>query len=178
MKPLPAPSLPTALAVASRVLRLLIPANLIIGALILALLIAGLIDERGVFNALGIDPSPRNAGMILGGRGIMVIGIASVACVHRILTLLDGIVETVRIGDPFAAVNAARLNRIAWAVLGLEVLRSVNAVIASVSATPESQFDIGWSLNFTRWITVLLLFVLARVFEHGTRMRDDLAGTV
>jgi hypothetical protein len=30
----------------------------------------------------------------------------------------------------------------------------------------------------TRWLAVLLLFVLARVFEQGTRMREDLAGTV
>jgi hypothetical protein len=32
--------------------------------------------------------------------------------------------------------------------------------------------------NFTRWLGVLLLFVLARVFEQGARMRDELEGTV
>jgi hypothetical protein len=30
----------------------------------------------------------------------------------------------------------------------------------------------------TGWLAVLLLFVLARVFDYGTRMRDDLEGTV
>ena len=30
----------------------------------------------------------------------------------------------------------------------------------------------------TGWLAVLLLFVLARVFNHGTRIRDDLEGTV
>ena len=37
---------------------------------------------------------------------------------------------------------------------------------------------IDWSFSFTPWVAVLLLFVLARVFEHGARMRADLEGTV
>ena len=28
------------------------------------------------------------------------------------------------------------------------------------------------------WLAVLLLFVLARVFDHGARMREELEGTV
>jgi hypothetical protein len=28
------------------------------------------------------------------------------------------------------------------------------------------------------WLAVLLTFVLAAVFAHGTRLRDDLEGTV
>jgi hypothetical protein len=30
----------------------------------------------------------------------------------------------------------------------------------------------------TRWLAVLMLVVLARVFEQGARMREDLEGTV
>jgi hypothetical protein len=36
----------------------------------------------------------------------------------------------------------------------------------------------GWSFNITGWIAVLLLFVLARVFEQGAAMREDIEGTV
>jgi hypothetical protein len=36
----------------------------------------------------------------------------------------------------------------------------------------------NWTFSVTRWIAVLLLFVLARVFEQGARMREDLEGTV
>ena len=44
---------------------------------------------------------------------------------------------------------------------------------------PQSQpLDLDWSFSVTGWLAVLLLFVLARVFDHGTRMRDDLEGTV
>ena len=36
----------------------------------------------------------------------------------------------------------------------------------------------GASLVFAPWLAVLLLFVLARVFDQGARMRADLDGTV
>jgi hypothetical protein len=38
--------------------------------------------------------------------------------------------------------------------------------------------DIGSKFSVTPWLTILLLFVLARVFDQGARMRDELAGTV
>ena len=38
--------------------------------------------------------------------------------------------------------------------------------------------DLDWNFSLTRWLAVLLLFVLSRVFEQGARMRDDLEGTV
>jgi hypothetical protein len=98
--------------------------------------------------------------------------------VHWILSRLLAMVHTVRIGDPFVAENAERLKEIAWAVLGLEVLHAGIAAIAGSVSTPAIPLDIRWSFNLTRWLTVLLLFVLARVFEQGTVMREDLEGTV
>ena len=41
---------------------------------------------------------------------------------------------------------------------------------------PALDLDLGFSV--TPWLAVLLLFVLARVFAEGTRMRSDLDGTV
>lgn len=178
IKTVAAPALPSALAIARATLQVLIPLNLIIGALILALLIASLLDAQTVFNALGAWPSSGDHPMTGGMRAIMLVGIAAVACTHRILDPLREIVDTVRDGDPFAGANARRLQGIAWAVLGLELLRATNAIIAGTISTPATPIDIGWGLNFTRWLTVLLLFVLARVFAHGTHLRDDLEGTV
>jgi hypothetical protein len=59
-------------------------------------------------------------------------------------------------------------------VLVLEVLRMI--VIAITSAVWEPG-RLG-SFSFAPWLAVLLLFVLARVFAEGTRMRGDLEGTV
>jgi hypothetical protein len=148
------------------------------GALILALLVASLVAETWVMTALGVRPTSDNGSLILGARAIMVIGIAAVPLTHVVLSRLLAIVETVRAGDPFVAENAVRLQRIAWSVVGLESLHVAVVWIATSVSTDSTPIDIAWRFNVARWITVLLLFVLARVFEHGTRMRDDLEGTV
>lgn len=164
-----------ALAVSRKVLRLVIKLNLLMGIAILALLIASLVAEGQVMRALGAKPS---SVLYLGMRLIMVIGILSVPLVHIVLTRLLEIVETVGLGDPFVTENAERLETIAWVVLGLELLHfGVGAIAASVSSTAHP-LDIGWNFSVTRWLVVLLLFVLARVFRQGARMREDLQGTV
>ena len=169
---------PAALALSRKVLRGLIVLNGIAGALILLLLVASLMAPEMVFSALGVRPVPASEVMRLGMRLVMVIGIASVPLTYIVLTRLLAIVDTVREGDPFVAVNAARLQTIAWSVLGLELLHLVVGIIAASVSTDEQPLDLDWSFSVTRWLAVLLLFVLARVFEHGARMRADLEGTV
>lgn len=166
---------PSALSASRMVVRALILANLVFGGLVLALLVASLIAEDWVFRALGVRPDG-SATVIFWGRIVMVIGIGSVPFTYIVLTRLLAIVETVRLGDPFVAGNAARLKTMAWALLGLELLHlAVGAVAVALSNT---QMDLDWSFSVTRWLAVLLLFVLAQVFDDGARMRDDLKGTV
>ena len=100
---------PDTLALSSRVLRVLTKLNLLMGALIMALLIASLVAEGPVMRALGVRPPLFNSMLFLGMRLIMVIGICAVPVVHFVLTRLLMIVETVSIGNPFVAANAARL---------------------------------------------------------------------
>jgi hypothetical protein len=171
-------SYPDALALSRRVLRVLIKLNLLMGFLILALLIASLVAEEAVMRALGAKPASGDSTLFLGMRLIMVIGIAAVPLAHVVLTRLLEIVETVRLGDPFVSENAARLETIAWMVLGLELLHFAIGGIASSVSTKAEPLDIDWNFSVTRWLAILLCFVLARVFEHGTRMREDLEGTV
>jgi hypothetical protein len=54
----------------------------------------------------------------------------------------------------------------------------VIGVIAARTRSAVQELDINWSFSITPWLAVLLLFVLARVFEHGARMRAELEGTV
>jgi hypothetical protein len=148
------------------------------GALIMALLIASLVADTFVMRALGVPPALSGPMLFIGMRLIMVIGICAVPIVHFILTRLRMIVETVSTGNPFVAANAARLQAIAWALLALELTHyAVGAVAASISSA-GLPLDITWGFSLTRWLAVLLLFVLARVFEEGARMREDLEGTV
>lgn len=168
---------PTALSASRMALRALILANLVFGGLVLALFIASLIAEDWVWTALGVRPSGSNATLFLWGRVVMVIGIGSVPFTYIVLTRLLAIVDTVRLGDPFVAGNAARLKTMAWALLGLELLHLVVVAVA-VGPLSNTQLHLDWSFSVTRWLAVLLLFVLAQVFDDGARMRDDLKGTV
>ena len=168
---------PAALSASRMALRVLILGNLLFGGLVLALLIASVIAENWVFTALGVRLDGSDASLILWMRTVMVIGIGSVPFTHVVLTRLLAIVETVRLGDPFVADNAARLKTMAWAVLSLELLHlALGALVFGPLA--NSQLHLDWSFSVIPWLAVLLLFVLAQVFDDGTRMRDDLKGTV
>jgi hypothetical protein len=171
-------SAPAALSLTRQVIRLLILVNLLWGVAILSLLVATLIAPGPVLDALGAHAAPGNVQRVLGMRTIMVLGIASVPLIHAALRWLRAMVETVRLGDPFVQENAVRLARIAWVVLGLELLHlAVGAVVAAASSR-TAPLHIGWSVSPTPWLAVLLLFVLARVFERGAAMREELQGTV
>lgn len=171
-------SYPDPLALSRSVLRVLIALNLLLGALILALLVASLIDEPAVMGALGVRPPQGHATLFAGMRLIAVIGICAVPVAHFVLTRLQAIVDTVTAGNPFVLANAARLQGIAWATLGLELMHLVVGTIAARVSTAATPLDISWGFSLTRWLAVLMLFVLARVFEQGARMREELDGTV
>ncbi len=171
-------SYPDPLALSRRVLRALIKLNLLMGALILALLIASLISEAPVMGALGARPPQGNSMLFVGMRLIMVIGLGAVPVAHFVLTRLLTIVETVSVGNPFVVANAARLQGIAWAMLGLELMRFTVGIVAATVSTATAPLNISWGFSLTRWLAVLMLFVLARVFEQGARMREELEGTV
>jgi hypothetical protein len=98
--------------------------------------------------------------------------------VNIVLTRLLAIVDTVSAGNAFVPENAERLQTIAWSALLLEILHLVVGAIAKGVSSPNHPLDINWSFSFTPWLAVLLLFVVARVFEEGARMREDLEGTV
>jgi hypothetical protein len=161
-----------------RVLRGLIILNWIAGVLILALLVASVVAEEAVMGALGAGPAVGNAERIAGMRQIAVLGIVAVVVAHVVLSRLLGIVGTVRDGDPFVSENAARLRTIAWSIFGLEVVHVLVGVAAALADSETAPLDVDWDFSLSRWLTVLLLFVLAQVFEHGSQMREDLEGTV
>ena len=167
-----------ALAVSRRILKILVVLNYAMGAGIACLLVASLVAPGFTMAALGLPIAAGSSGLVLQARLIMVIGILAVALSAVVLRYLLAIVDTVRRGDPFVSENAARLEGIAWSILGLEVLHMIIGIVVSGAIISGRPINIGWSLWDTRWLSIPLLFVLAKVFAHGARMRDDLAGTV
>ena len=168
----------TALPMAFVVLRILIVLNWIYGAAILGLVIFANSNPAWFMKAIdvpeGLDPKP----IMIGLTAIATLGVLAVPLNHLILTRLVRIVETVSRGDPFVAASAYRINAIAWALLGLQLLSMVIGGIGKAIASKDFplHLDAGFSIN--GWLAVILMFVLARVFAEGTLMREDLEGTV
>jgi hypothetical protein len=166
-----------ALPIAHLVLRILIVANWLTAAAILALLVVSP-NEQWIMRAFKLTPSPEATRLVMGLRGIAVLGLAAIPLNHVVLKRLLAIVETVRAGDPFVGANAARLQTIAWALLTIQLLSLVIGAIARVVAIPGRPLNIDAGFSINGWLAVLLTFLLARVFAEGTLMRDDLEGTV
>jgi hypothetical protein len=171
-------SYPGTLVLSRKVLRVVVILNLLMGGFILALLIASLVAEGPVMRALGVPSAQFNPGLFIGMRLIMLLGIGAVPVVHFVLTRLLAIVQTVSVEDPFVLANAARLQSIAWALLALELMNLAVGAVASSISSADVPLNIGWNFSLARWLAVLLLFVLARVFQPGVHMREELEGTV
>src|SRR3989475_12697490 len=170
-------SSPAALPIAYGMLRILIVVNWLGGAAILALLVV-MPNEQWIMSAFKLSPSPEAERLVMGLRAIAVLGLAAIPLHYVVLKRLLAIVETVRAGDPFVAANASRLQAIAWALLALQLLSLVIGAIAETRSAPAHPLNVDAGFSINGWLAVLLTFLLARVFAEGTRMREDLDGTV
>jgi hypothetical protein len=166
-----------ALPIAHTVLRILIVMNWLMSGVILALLVV-LPNEQWIMSAFDLAPSPDAERLVMGLRAIAALGLAAIPVNYIVLKRLLAIVETVRAGDPFVAANASRLQTIARSLLALQVLSLVIGAIAKAVSTPAHPLNLDAGFSINGWLAVLLTFLLARVFAEGTRMRDDLEGTV
>jgi len=160
------------------ILRVLIVLNWLGGAGICTLLIATIVAEQWTFTALGIKPDSYIRPIITGLRAIAALGPVAVPLNHTVLKRLKAIVETVRGGDAFVAANADRLHTIAWTLLALQLLSIIIGGIGKAISTPAHPLHLDAGFSVSAWLAVFLTFVLARVFAEGTRMREDLEGTV
>ena len=165
-----------ALPIAYVTLRILTIVNWLGGAAILALLVVTP-NKQWIMSAFKLSPSPDADLLIMGLRAIAVLGLAAIPLNHLVLKRLLAILETIRGGEPFVAVNASRLQAIAWVLLALNLLSIVIGVIGKSVSTPAHplHLDAGFSIN--GWLVVLLTFVVARVFAQGALMRKDVQGT-
>ena len=166
-----------ALPIAHVLLRILVVLNWVMCAVILVLLIA-MPNREWIISAFDLSPSLEADRVVFSLRAIAMIGLATVPLNYVVFKRLLAIVDTVRTGDPFVAANASRLQTIAWSLLALQLLSVVIAAIGKSISTPAHPVDLDAGFSVNAWLAVLLTFLLARVFAAGTRMRDDLEGTV
>jgi hypothetical protein len=135
-------------------------------------------NEAWIMSSLDLSPSPEATRVVMGLRAIAALGLVGTLFNYAGLKRMLAIVATVREGDPFVAANASRLRAIAWIMVALQLLSMVIGAIGRPIAETAHQLKIDAGFSVNGWLAVLLTFLLARVFAEGTRMRDDLEGTV
>jgi hypothetical protein len=107
----------------------------------------------------------------------VVVGLPMFAAVHVMLSRLLAMVDSVRAGDPFAPENASRMTAIAWCLLVVQLFDLACGLFAGI-LTRAGARDVEWSPSLGGWVAVLMLFILARVFAEGARIRADLDAMV
>lgn len=167
-----------ALPIAYVMLRVLILLNRLSGVAIFALLIVTLVAEDWTMRALGIAPQSWIIPNLAGLRIVAALGILGAVFNDMLLRRLLAIVATVRMGDPFIAANAYRLQIIAWILLGLQLLSLAIGGLGKAMSTPEHPVHLDAGFSPAGWLAVFLAFVLARIFAEGTLMREDLRDTI
>lgn len=167
----------TLLVVSRTLIKILRVLNLLTGALLIGMFLASFFFEP-VFREFFSKQPPRiDPGLLIPALRVwMLLATPMIAAVHVLYSRLLAIIETVRVGDPFVPENAARLKTMAWCLLTVELLRLSFGVMAATVNAAGSNID--WSFSVNGWVAVVVVFVLARVFEEGTRIRADLEAMI
>ena len=127
--------------------------------------------------------------------GLEVVGLIALVmlagAIIMLLTLfalnrLGKIVDSVSEGNPFTRINGTRLRGMGIAVAAIQIVTLVGGLLTTGLLTmlgevkPDQDFHItidgGISLNGI--LLFLLLIILARVFDRGAEMREELEGTI
>ena len=128
----------------------------------------------------GITAGPE----FIGAVALLLAGVAGLLGVAVYgLILLRRIVMSVGEGDPFVPANADRLARMGWLALAgqlasipIGAMAMWVAEIVQDSDKVEIGDDFGFDIGGI--LLILILFILARVFRQGAKMREELEGTV
>jgi len=115
----------------------------------------------------------------LAGASMLLAAFAGITvCAVLFLRKLVSVIDTVALGTPFSRDNARRLRAMGWLALAIQGIALLVAPLAAwiESHFPEAELQVG--LDLTGLLTALLLFILARVFDTGARLAEDVEGTV
>lgn len=159
-------------------LKILMVANLLCAPLFAGVLILTIINPSLVTETLTKEYGAAAApSLLILVRFTMLVGLAIVVPVHLMLTRLVAIINSIASIAVFTRDNVHKLRVIAWALLTTQLL-DLGYGVASLSLSHSNSTMFDWQPSVTAWLCVLMLFILARVFEHGVALEDDLDGTI
>ncbi|WP_430415434.1 DUF2975 domain-containing protein [Parasphingorhabdus sp.] len=128
-------------------------------------------------------PAPEVFGMI---ALIMLLAVVSLLLTLFAIDRLRRLVNSVSEGNPFTRINGTRLRGIGIAVFAIQLVTFLASLLAIGLITmlgetkPGVDFDfpIEADISLSGVLLVLLLIILARVFDRGAEMREELDGTI
>lgn len=112
--------------------------------------------------------------LLLGAIACVIIGIGAIF----VTTSLRRIIASLEAGDPFVPENARRIRLLAAAIAALTLASYVMpGIVAGLTqafgklggGTIKTNLDI----NIPAWMAVIILLVLAQIFDEGTRLRTE-----
>lgn len=167
------------LQVSRWLLRALVVLNIVVGAALLLVLAWSFLDTRTFLDAaLRLNPEIQQTKFMTGFRIAFAAIMPAAVAAHILFTRLLAILASVAEGQSFAAVNAERLQTVAWSLLIVQLSDLLFGYGATMADAAAGERASGWSPSLTGWIAVLLVFVLAQIFREGTRLRDDAELTI
>lgn len=151
--------------------------RVLLGALVLGLLLTWVFSQgfSEWVRVSDLGGSVHSAMTVI--RCFIAIGIIGSAMTDRIFVALIQMIATVSAGNPFVQANARRLQTIGWALVALQLLDILAGLLGKFYPSMSSVAPNG-AISLVGWISVLMAFVLSRVFAAGSAMRDELEATV
>jgi Protein of unknown function (DUF2975) len=124
---------------------------------------------------------PTQYGPFLIGNAILVLVVFSLAL--WVIGNLRAVFRTVSDGEPFVAINAARIRAIAYGVMFGEIARTVVTYFENYYAMTNFsaqglRFVAAPDLNVFAIVLGLIILVIAEVFRAGTRLHEDQSLTI
>ena len=109
---------------------------------------------------------------------VFALGIVVLGLIWTVMRKLLAIIASVEIGNPFVLANALRLKAIGWIMVALQLVGIPMAILAGHAADMFGESDTGLDISLNGILAILLVFILAGIFERGAEMREELEGTV
>jgi hypothetical protein len=134
------------------------------------------LDFNGTLNGQKTD-----AALLLRHWPMLLAAAVAVAAYVGVLLViffrLRQVFATLILGDPFRPENVGRLRIVGLGLIALEVAGYI-VRLALVWAIPDRENSVDFSVNFSGWFAILVVFVLAEVFREGARLRRDAELTI
>lgn len=108
----------------------------------------------------------------------MAMVITILAGALQFLRLLYQIITTVDQGDPFIPANAKRLELMGWITVAIHGGLAIIWLVAVQLEVHSEEVGTTVDASLSGLFLALTLFVLARIFRHGTTLRAEVEGTI